>query len=102
MKIIEKDIDSLKQLDRIEYRQKYEECYVKYDVGFNINTGLLMMVIVMLSILKFPEDKITNLMGAVIAVVVTLFAYYVLWWKDSTFNKNVVELNQEYFKIEKK
>ena len=99
MKITNKDIDSLKQLDRIEYRQKREECKMRLSsavLSCFLGMGFFIIAVIIDSAVVVDTDSLyVSYFGVILFMCLSLFFCF-------GSNKKIDELHYEYFKIEKK
>ncbi len=114
MKIDKEKFDKLKQMDRIEYRQKVEEIKSFHETSWGLPFLKGIIIIGFFLILLIPQgysvfgiefvNDITNLLKYSFA----LFLYFAMggFICDLTFNylmkKKLSELEEEYFSIEVK
>ena len=108
---LEEKIKELKQLDRIEYRQKKEIINGKYEVGFfssMVNLALIVLGFFYLLLFISYETKDVFMSGALVTVLLVFLKTFIiaivlfgvldvitLCYK----NKANKELNEEYFEV---
>jgi len=114
MKIFKEKFDKLKQLDRIEFRQRcrlIEEMY-ETGVGFFICKGLIIFFFVFLlfipqASLVYEEEVFSNLVGGfrnifTVLLFFALFGFIIDLLIIAFKNKKIRELEMEYFNVEVK
>lgn len=114
MKLIQDQFNKLKQLDRIEYRQKEDRIrnFAKTKIGGKALKVLGLWVI--LYILLIPQGYLVWGIEFVNDATIVFKAFFIFFMTASIFgflidivfnlirNKNIKELNEQYFKIEVK
>lgn len=102
MKITVEDINGLKQLDRIEYRQKYK---IHSRNPNELSLDFILVIVIMISgllIAIFDENCIYEATAIVFsALFLELLVICNMFHSKYTEGKNIEKLNKEYFKIEK-
>lgn len=93
--ITENEISQLKQLDRIEYRQKLDYCWRYFGLGYT--PWFLITITVLLIIGGFMDDAIIMMQISVIAIIINLVLIFIA--EPLVEKKNIHRLNREYFKV---
>lgn len=107
--ITDKDINSLNQLDRIEYRQRRSE--IKKESGYNplpitAYTMLGLTIFLMINDIYFKlilNIETTFLKDSVIWIIIYGLVGFILWIVCLIlYNNKIEKLNKEYFNIKPK
>lgn len=101
--ITEKDLDSLKQLDRIEYRQKTEDCYIgSYNVMLSLAAAMFFLLLSTMWDISDAGSRTEAICFAIVSIFFSASSVIIILIDRKLQKENFEELNQEYFKIEKK
>ena len=112
MNIKQEDFDKLKQLDRIEYRQKEDKIRKKYDsnclpIALGISFSIMIIVLLIIIFICMVEGIKTVQSEAIIFIGTIVF---LMFYSSCSFIIDMVmtfigyqrlkELEEEYFKLE--
>lgn len=106
VKIYQEDFDKLKQLDRIEFRQKQDEIEKRRDRNYIFTTlfiiGLFMLVLfLLLNIISYQSSgeylKDFSILGFVFVMIIFGFFFdlFILFY----YGKKAEKLVEEYFEV---